>query len=169
MRRTYDRQRYMDRVSLIREHVPDCAITTDVIVGFPGETEADFEQTLEVVDEVGYDSAFTFVFSPRRETEAASWTTRCRTRSRPSGWSGWSSWCSGGRRNVRSASSGARWRCWSKGPAGRTRRGCGDGTRHNKAVNFEGTAQPGEFVMVEVVSATSQTLMGTEKLLSRVG
>ena len=71
MRRTYDRQRYMDRVSLIREHVPDCAITTDIIVGFPGETEADFEQTLEVVDEVGYDSAFTFVFSPRRETEAA--------------------------------------------------------------------------------------------------
>ncbi len=71
MRRTYDRRRYMDRVSLIREHVPDCAITTDIIVGFPGETEADFEQTLEVVDEVGYDSAFTFVFSPRRETEAA--------------------------------------------------------------------------------------------------
>ena len=71
MRRTYDRQRYMDRVALIREHVPDCAITTDIIVGFPGETEADFEQTLEVVDEVGYDSAFTFVFSPRRETEAA--------------------------------------------------------------------------------------------------
>ena len=71
MRRTYDRGRYMDRVALIREHVPDCAITTDIIVGFPGETEADFEQTLEVVEEVGYDGAFTFVFSPRRETEAA--------------------------------------------------------------------------------------------------
>ncbi len=81
MRRTYDRQRYMDRVSLIREHVPDCAITTDIIVGFPGESEADFEQTLEVVDEVGYDSAFTFVFSPRRETEAAEiGRSRCRTR-----------------------------------------------------------------------------------------
>ena len=64
MRRTYDRGRYMDRVALIREHVPDCAITTDIIVGFPGETEADFEQTLEVVEEVGYDGAFTFVFSP---------------------------------------------------------------------------------------------------------
>ena len=71
MRRTYDRQRYMDRVALIREHVPDCAITTDIIVGFPGETEADFAETLEVVEEVGYDGAFTFVFSPRRETEAA--------------------------------------------------------------------------------------------------
>src|SRR5919106_2678875 len=71
MRRTYNRQRYMDRVALIREHVPDCAITTDIIVGFPGETEEDFAQTLEVVDEVGYDGAFTFVFSPRRGTEAA--------------------------------------------------------------------------------------------------
>src|ERR687886_222144 len=71
MRRTYNRQRYMDRVALIREHVPDCALTTDIIVGFPGETDADFEETLEVVEEVGYDGAFTFVFSPRRETEAA--------------------------------------------------------------------------------------------------
>src|SRR5207302_559198 len=74
MRRTYDRGRYLDRVALIREHVPDVALTTDIIVGFPGETEADFVQTLEVVDEVGYDSAFTFVFSPRRGTEAATLT-----------------------------------------------------------------------------------------------
>src|ERR671936_159055 len=74
MRRTYDRQRYMDRVALIRELVPDCAITTDIIVGFPGETEEDFAQTLEVCEEVGYDGAFTFVYSPRRGTEAATFT-----------------------------------------------------------------------------------------------
>jgi tRNA-2-methylthio-N6-dimethylallyladenosine synthase len=71
MRRTYDRERYLHRVAMIREHVPDVALTTDVIVGFPGETEEDFEQTLEVVDQVGYDGAFTFVFSPRRGTQAA--------------------------------------------------------------------------------------------------
>src|SRR3954453_2020044 len=71
MRRTYDRGRYMDRVALIREHVPDCTITTDIIVGFPGETEADFAQTLAVVEEVRYDSSFTFIFSPRRGTTAA--------------------------------------------------------------------------------------------------
>ena len=71
MRRTYNRERYLDRVAMIREHVPDCALTTDIIVGFPGETEADFEETLEVVEEVRYDSAFTFIFSPRRGTEAA--------------------------------------------------------------------------------------------------
>ena len=71
MRRTYTRERYLDRVALIREHVPDCALTTDIIVGFPGETDEDFERTLEVVDQVAYDGAFTFVFSPRRGTEAA--------------------------------------------------------------------------------------------------
>src|SRR6476469_4609992 len=54
MRRTYSRERFLDRVALIREHVPDCAITTDVIVGFPGETEADFDDTLAVCEEVGF-------------------------------------------------------------------------------------------------------------------
>src|SRR6059058_2431288 len=71
MRRTYTRERYLDRVALIREHVPDCALTTDIIVGFPGETEADFQQTLSVAEQVGYDGAFTFIYSPRRGTEAA--------------------------------------------------------------------------------------------------
>src|SRR5689334_23710032 len=71
MRRTYGRERFMDRVALIREHVPDCAITTDIIVGFPGETEADFRETLEVAEEVGFDGAFTFIYSPRKDTEAA--------------------------------------------------------------------------------------------------
>src|SRR3954464_3665527 len=74
MRRTYDRRRYMDRVALIREQVPDCAITTDIIVGFPGESEQDFEETLQVAEEVGYDGAFTFIYSPRRGTEAATFT-----------------------------------------------------------------------------------------------
>src|SRR5919204_129679 len=71
MKRTYTRERYLDRVAMIRELVPDCAITTDIIVGFPGETAEDFEQTLEVVERVRYDSAFTFIFSPRRDTPAA--------------------------------------------------------------------------------------------------
>src|ERR1044072_7658955 len=74
MRRTYTRERYLDRVALIREHVPDAAITTDIIVGFPGETEEDFAQTLSLCEEVGYDGAFTFVFSPRRGTEAGAFT-----------------------------------------------------------------------------------------------
>jgi tRNA-2-methylthio-N6-dimethylallyladenosine synthase len=71
MRRTYDRRRYLDLVGRIREAIPGIALTTDIIVGFPGETDDDFAETLEVVDEVGYDHAFTFVYSPRRGTEAA--------------------------------------------------------------------------------------------------
>src|SRR5438874_7930409 len=71
MRRTYTRERYLDRVAMIREHVPDCALTTDIIVGFPGETDEDFDQTLSLADAVQYDGAFTFAFSPRRGTEAA--------------------------------------------------------------------------------------------------
>src|SRR5262249_24657087 len=74
MRRTYGRERFMDRVALIREHVPDCAITTDIIIGFPGETEADFRETLEVAEEVAFDGAFTFIYSPRKDTETAEFT-----------------------------------------------------------------------------------------------
>ncbi len=71
MRRTYSRERYLQLVERLRAAIPDLALGTDIIVGFPGETEADFEETLEVVEAVGYDSAYTFVYSPRSGTEAA--------------------------------------------------------------------------------------------------
>ncbi len=71
MNRHYDRARYLDRVRRLREAVPGIGLTTDIIVAFPGETEAQFEDTLSLVDEVGYDSAFTFIYSPRTGTAAA--------------------------------------------------------------------------------------------------
>ncbi|MEX2328801.1 MAG: tRNA (N6-isopentenyl adenosine(37)-C2)-methylthiotransferase MiaB [Nitriliruptoraceae bacterium] len=71
MRRSYRQRRYLDLVDRIRDQLADPALTTDVIVGFPGETEADFEQTLEVVDRVRFDQAFTFQYSPRPGTPAA--------------------------------------------------------------------------------------------------
>jgi tRNA-2-methylthio-N6-dimethylallyladenosine synthase len=168
MRRTYDRARYMDRVAMIREHVPDVALTTDIIVGFPGESEEDFRETLEVVGEVGYDSAFTFVFSPRRGTEAGA--------------------ISEGvvphpvkvermERLVALVQAGARER--SRRFVGRTVEVLVEGasrtdperlrgrTRHNKVVNFSGLAAPGELTDVEILSATSQTLSGEERLLAR--
>jgi tRNA-2-methylthio-N6-dimethylallyladenosine synthase len=160
MRRTYDRQRYLDRVALIREHVPDCAITTDIIVGFPGETEADFAETLEVAERVGYDGAFTFVFSPRRETEAATMdgqlphpvkaermqrlleVVQRRAKERAQRFVG---------RSLEVLVEGTS-RTDETKLRGRT--------RHGKAVNFEGTARPGELVEVEIAAATSQTLSG---------
>jgi tRNA-2-methylthio-N6-dimethylallyladenosine synthase len=71
MRRTYSPERYLSLVDRLRAAIPDLALGTDVIVGFPGETEEDFEQTLELVEHVRYDSAFTFIYSPRRGTAAA--------------------------------------------------------------------------------------------------
>ena len=71
MRRTYDRDRYLALVGKLRDAIPGLALGTDIIVGFPGETEDDFRETLEVVEEVRYDSAFTFIYSPRAGTEAA--------------------------------------------------------------------------------------------------
>ena len=168
MRRTYNRERYLDRVAMIREHVPDCALTTDIIVGFPGETEADFEATLEVVEQVGYDGAFTFVFSPRRETEAATLggqITHTVKRERM-------------KRLVEVVQRRARERAQRfvgrtmevlvEGPSRTDETRLRGRTRHNKTVNFEGTAAPGDLVEVEIVAATSQTLSGQERLLSRV-
>jgi tRNA-2-methylthio-N6-dimethylallyladenosine synthase len=71
MHRGYTAGRYLERLAAARKRVPDLAVTTDLIVGFPGETEGDFERTLEVVAEAEYDSAYTFIFSPREGTEAA--------------------------------------------------------------------------------------------------
>jgi tRNA-2-methylthio-N6-dimethylallyladenosine synthase len=170
MRRTYDRERYLDRVALIREHVPDVALTTDIIVGFPGESEEDFEQTLSLVQRVGYDGAFTFIFSPRRGTEAARLTeglvphevkvarmerlvelVQRQARERAQRFVG---------RTVEVLVEGA-----SRTDPDRLR----GRTRHNKVVNFSGLATAGELTMVEVHSATSQTLAGEERLLARAG
>jgi tRNA-2-methylthio-N6-dimethylallyladenosine synthase len=169
MRRTYDRGRYMDRVALIRELVPDCSITTDIIVGFPGETEDEFRETLEVAEDVGYDSAFTFVYSPRRGTLAATLDDQIdhdvkvermnrlievvqrRATERAQRFVG---------RTVEVLVEGT-----SRTDPSKLR----GRTPHNKTVNFEGLAGSGETTMVEIASATSTTLAGTESLLARVG
>lgn len=70
MRRTYDRDRYLALVARLRDALPDLSLTTDLIVGFPGETEDDFAETLSLVEECAYDGAYTFVYSPRPGTEA---------------------------------------------------------------------------------------------------
>jgi tRNA-2-methylthio-N6-dimethylallyladenosine synthase len=167
MRRTYTRERYLDRVALIREHVPDAAITTDIIVGFPGETEAEFLETIAICEEVGYDGAFTFVFSPRRGTEAAEITdglvpheekvermqrlvevVQRRAAERAQRFVG---------RELDVLVEGT-----SRTDPSRLR----GRSRHNKAVNFSGLASPGEIVPVQITGATSQTLTGELSLLA---
>jgi len=168
MRRTYDRDRYLDRVAMIRERLPDVALTTDIIVGFPGETEEDFAATLAVAEEVGYDGAFTFVYSPRRGTLAAELegalphpvkrermerlveVVQRRARERSQRFVG---------RDVE---------VLVEGPSRTDPTRLRGRSRHNKAVNFEGTARPGDIVEVAIDAATSQTLLGAERLLSRV-
>ncbi|HLS89007.1 MAG TPA: tRNA (N6-isopentenyl adenosine(37)-C2)-methylthiotransferase MiaB [Sphingobacteriaceae bacterium] len=73
MNRRYTREQYLERVARLREAVPGISITTDIIVGFPGETEEDFQQTLDLVEQVRFDNAFTFKFSPRTGTVGAKW------------------------------------------------------------------------------------------------
>jgi tRNA-2-methylthio-N6-dimethylallyladenosine synthase len=169
MRRTYDRERYLDRVALIREHVPDVALTTDVIVGFPGESEDDFEQTLEVVEQVGYDGAFTFIFSPRRGTEAASLSE---------GLVAHEVKVERLERLVEVVQRRAHER--AQRFVGRTMEVLVEGvsrtdpmrmrgrTRHNKVVNFSGLALPGELALVDISAATSQTLVGEERIATRL-
>lgn len=70
MNRHYDREKYMSLIKKIKEEIPECSITTDIIVGFPGETEENFLDTLTLCEEVGYDSAFTFIYSRRNHTPA---------------------------------------------------------------------------------------------------
>jgi len=169
MRRTYDRERYMDRVAMIRELVPDCSLSTDIIVGFPGETEPEFAETLEVVEQTRYDSAFTFVFSPRRGTAAADLPDQLAhavKRERMG-------------RLVEAVQRIATER--SQRFVGRTVEVLVEGpsrtdpsrlrgrTRHNKTVNFTGLGEPGELAQVEIASATSTTLAGEQALLARVG
>jgi tRNA-2-methylthio-N6-dimethylallyladenosine synthase len=168
MRRTYDRRRYMDRVALIREHVPDAALTTDIIVGFPGETEEDFSQTLAVVAEVGYDGAFTFIFSPRRGTEAAE--LREGLVPHPVKVERMQRLVELVQRTARERAQrfvGRTLEVLVEGPSRTDPERLRGRTSHNKAVNFTGLAAPGELAAVEILSASSQTLSGQECLRAR--
>ncbi len=168
MRRTYGRDRYLERVEMIRSSLPDCSLTTDIIVGFPGETDEDFEQTLEVVDQVGYDSAFTFLFSPRRGTEAAEMPDQVAHPVKKERMARLVELVQARATERARRFEGRTVEVLVEGPARRDPGSLRGKNRQNRTVVFEGTARAGDLVEVEVDSTTSQTLRGTEVLNSRV-
>ncbi len=162
MRRTYTRERYLALVDRLREAIPDLALTTDLIVGFPGETEDDFRQTLELVEEVGFDSAYTFVFSPRSGTEAAVMPDQIPEELKRERIERLveAVQCVAQARNR--ARLGRVEEVLVEGPSRTDPHLLRGRTRRNTTANFAGPAEPGELVDVLVEGATSMTLRGTQ-------
>jgi tRNA-2-methylthio-N6-dimethylallyladenosine synthase len=166
MRRTYTRERYLELVDTMRAAIPDVAIGTDIIVGFPGETDDDFEQTLEVVGEVQYDSAFTFVYSPRAGTEAAAMSDQVAHEVKIERMERLVELTQTIARERNLARVGLVEEVLVEG-ASRTDPSLVRGrTRRNTTVNFTGTAPAGELVDVLIEDATSMTLRGTQTVPS---
>jgi tRNA-2-methylthio-N6-dimethylallyladenosine synthase len=166
MRRTYSRERYVQLAGEMRAAIPDLALTTDLIVGFPGETEDDFRETIEVVEEVGFDGAFTFVFSPRSGTEAATMDDQISEETK--------------RERIeqliavvqRSAAArnadrvGGVEEVLVEGPSRTDPSVLRGRTRRNTTVNFAGATMPGELVSVRIDGSTSTTLRGEQVVLA---
>jgi tRNA-2-methylthio-N6-dimethylallyladenosine synthase len=162
MRRTYSRERYLRLVDDLRGAIPDLALTTDIIVGFPGETDDDFRETLEVVEEVGYDGAFTFVYSPRHGTEAAMSPDQVPDEVKHERIERLVEVVQRVAHERNRERVGRIEEVLVEGPS-RTDPSLVRGrTRRNTTVNFAGNAQPGELVDVRIESATSQTLHGKQ-------
>jgi tRNA-2-methylthio-N6-dimethylallyladenosine synthase len=166
MRRTYDRERYLGLVERLRAAIPDLALGTDLIVGFPGESEKDFVQTLEMVDEVRYESAFTFIFSPRAGTEAAGMPDQVPEEIRH------------GRlerlveivQRIAAEQNAKRVGCVEEvlveGPSRTDPSVLRGRTRRNTMVNFAGSAEAGSLVDVLIEGSSSTTLRGREAALA---
>ena len=162
MRRTYSRERYLRLVDELRAAIPDLALGTDVIVGFPGETEADFQETLEVVEEVGFDSAFTFVYSPRAGTEAAVMPDQVPEEVKRERIERLVEVVQNGAARRNEKRIGRVEEVLVEGPSRTDALLLRGRTRRNTTVNFSGEAAPGEFVDVRIERATSTTLGGSQ-------
>jgi tRNA-2-methylthio-N6-dimethylallyladenosine synthase len=162
MHRGYTSARYLDKLAAARRAIPGLAVTTDLIVGFPGETEADFADTLAVVAEAGYDSAYTFIYSPRPGTEAAARSDRFvdpdEVADRFARLKVVVDRSSLARHRARI---GRREEVVVEGPSKRDPSTLTGRTRHNKLVHFAGVGlRPGTFATVDVTSAGAHHLGG---------
>lgn len=162
MHRGYHRRKYLERLAMAREIIPGLAVSTDIIVGFPGETDDDFELTMEVVEEARFDQAFMFIFSPRPGTAAAELSDRfvpddviqarfhrlAETQNRISH-----------ERNLEMV--GSRWEVLSEGPSKKRPEVATTRTRTGKLVHVDGEYSPGSFFEVEVIDAGQHHLVGS--------
>jgi len=165
MRRTYDRPRYLRLVERLRSEIPDLALGTDLIVGFPGETDAEFEETMSLVEEVQFDSAFTFIYSPRAGTEAAALPDQVPEEVKHARLERLVDVVQRGAAEQNARRIGLIEQVLVEG-ASRTDPALLRGrTRRNTTVNFAGSAQAGELADVVIEAATSTTLRGRETSL----
>jgi tRNA-2-methylthio-N6-dimethylallyladenosine synthase len=162
MRRTYSRERYTRLVDELRAAIPDLALTTDIIVGFPGETEQDFEETIEVVEEVAYDGAFTFVYSPRQGTEAAISPEQVPEHVKKVRIEQLVEVVQRIAQRQNAARVGRVEQVLVEGPSRTDASVLRGRTRRNTTVNFAGSSAPGSLVEVRIDDATSTTLKGAE-------
>jgi tRNA-2-methylthio-N6-dimethylallyladenosine synthase len=162
MRRTYTRARYLRLVDEMRAAIPDLALTTDLIVGFPGETEDDFRDTLSAVEEVGYDGAFTFVYSPRAGTEAAAMAEQIPEEVKRDRIERLVDVVQRVAHQRNGERVGRVEEVLVEGPSRTDPSLLRGRTRRNTTVNFTGAAAAGELVDVRIEGATSTTLRGAQ-------
>jgi tRNA-2-methylthio-N6-dimethylallyladenosine synthase len=162
MRRTYSRERFVRLANELRAAIPDLALSTDLIVGFPGETEDDFRQTLDAVEEVGFDSAFTFVFSPRNGTEAATMPDQVPEEVKRERIERLIDVVQRVAKERNALRVGGVEEVLVEGPSRTDPSVLRGRTRRNTTVNFAGTAAAGELVEVAIEGATSTTLRGSQ-------
>jgi len=162
MRRTYSRDRYLRLVEELRDAIPDLALTTDLIVGFPGETEDEFGETIEAVREVGFDGAFTFVYSPRAGTEAAAMPDQVPDEVKHDRIERLIDVVQQVAATRNAARVGGVEEVLVEGTSRTDPSLLRGRTRRNTTVNFAGTAVPGELVDVRIEDATSTTLRGVQ-------
>ena len=162
MRRTYSRERFVSLAQRLREAVPGLALTTDVIVGFPGESEDDFAETLAVCEQVSFDHAFTFIYSPRRGTDAARMDGQVADDVKRERLERLVELVQRHAHAHNQALLGTLQEVLVEGPSRTDPEVLRGRTRTNKTVLLTG-AEPGELVRVRIEAATSQTLRGVRE------
>lgn len=168
MNRGYTREHYLEMVDMLRSYVPDCALTTDLIVGFPGETDEDFQQTLELVGRVGFDMAFTFLYSKRTGTPAAKMPGQVPNEVKKERFQRLLDVQNVHSLRLNKALVGRTVEVLAEGTS-KTDPGVMTGrTRSNKTVNFTGEdVKAGDLVQVEVTEARTWSLLGRNVLENR--